>query len=178
MRDAFSFSVVCMPHLDNNIPSNIYNASMGSEILKFPVTTSDINTFVTLSLRFIKRIQKQRSKHRSILSMLNKIFGKPTLFNVFGDTDTAANFIKLFLLPWIKTIHVHVCLLHSLFVLFIFICLFLCLCYYLIKINFVSSSYVSMYFQLFIFYCVSVFYYDFTITQHFCLEKPISLNIV
>ena len=99
MRDAFSFSVVFMPHLDNNIPSNIYNTSMGSEILKFPITTSDINTFVTLSLRFIKRIQKQRSKHRSILSMLNKIFGKPTLFNVFGDTDTAANFIKLFLLP-------------------------------------------------------------------------------
>ena len=46
-RDAFPFSVIFMSHLDNNISSNIYFASIGSENLKCIRTTSHINTFVT-----------------------------------------------------------------------------------------------------------------------------------
>ena len=110
-----------MPHLDNNIPSNIYYASIGFEILRFTWTTSDINTFVTLSNRILKRKQKQVSKYRSIKYMLNKIFGK--------HFTVSTNFIKFFPLPWIRTIHIHVCLLHILFLLFVFLffCLFVCL---------------------------------------------------
>ena len=29
----YHFSIVCMPHLNNNIPSNIYYATIGSETL-------------------------------------------------------------------------------------------------------------------------------------------------
>ena len=64
--------------------------------------------------------------------MLNKIFDKQfTICNVFAGTR--ANLIKLFLLPWIRTIHIHVCLLPlhvCLFPLLLLFCLFLWLSYY------------------------------------------------
>ena len=54
-----------MPHLDSNIPSKIYDAPIGSEILRFARINSDINTFTTLSNRLLKRMKKQGRKHRS-----------------------------------------------------------------------------------------------------------------
>ena len=36
--------VLQMPHLSSNNPENIYFASIGSEILRFPKTTFDSNT--------------------------------------------------------------------------------------------------------------------------------------
>ena len=47
-----------MPRLDSNIPLNIY-LSTGSEFLSFARTTSDNNTFITLSDLLLKRIQKK-----------------------------------------------------------------------------------------------------------------------
>ena len=43
-RDAFPVSIVGMPHLDNMISLNIYNASTISKVL----TASDSNTFIRL----------------------------------------------------------------------------------------------------------------------------------
>ena len=84
-----------MPNLDSNIPSNIYDARIGSEILRFARINSDINTFTTLSNRLLKRMKKQGRKHRSIISMLNKIFGKQfAIINIFADA--VANFSKFF----------------------------------------------------------------------------------
>ena len=57
-RNLSPISVDCMPHLDSNIPLNIYCASKSFEVLRFTRTTSDINTFVTLSDRLLKRMQK------------------------------------------------------------------------------------------------------------------------
>ena len=48
-RDAFSFSIVGMLHLDSDFLSNIYYASIGSQTLKFARTTSDSDTFIKLS---------------------------------------------------------------------------------------------------------------------------------
>ena len=71
-------------------------------------------------------MQEQGSKHRSTISIMNKIFRKYfTVFNVF--TETAANFIKSFQLPRITTIHIHIYLLHSLFLLFFWVFLLACL---------------------------------------------------
>ena len=97
-RDMFSFSIVFMPHFDSNIPSNIYYASIGSGILSFVKTTSDINTFVTLSNRLLKRMKKQGSKRRIIISMLNKSFGKHfSIFNLFAEQQqTSSNFFHCF----------------------------------------------------------------------------------
>ena len=48
-RYVFPSSIVHMPHLDSNIPSNIYYASIGFKVLRFARNSSDINTFLTLS---------------------------------------------------------------------------------------------------------------------------------
>ena len=112
--------------MDSNIPSNIYYQSIGSEILRFGRTTLEINTFVTLSICLLKRMQKQRRKHRSMVSMLNKIFSQHfTVFKVL--VDKKANVIKVFSLPWIKIIHIYICSLHSLFLLFCLFGFFSCL---------------------------------------------------
>lgn len=71
-------------------------------------------------------MQEQGSKHRSTISIMNNLFRKYyTVFNVF--TETAANFIKSFQLPRITTIHIHIYLLHSLFLLFFGVFLLACL---------------------------------------------------
>ena len=49
-------SLVRIPHLDSNVPSNISYAFMGSEVLKFARTTLNINNFVTLSNRLLKKM--------------------------------------------------------------------------------------------------------------------------
>ena len=65
-----------MLHLDSNIPSNIYYPSIGIEILRFDGTTSDKNTFVIISYRVLKKMRKQETKPRPMISTLNKNFGK------------------------------------------------------------------------------------------------------
>ena len=130
--------------------------------LRFSRTTLDKNIFVTPSDCLLKRMKKQGSMQRCIRYMLNKIFGK--FFNVFNVfADIAVHFIKLFSLPWIRTTHIHVYLLHSQFLLFT-ICLFLCL-----FVRFVSSVFVSIYFWLFMFLFVGIFYYNLIIVQYFLL---------
>ena len=56
----FYFSIVYMPHWGSNIPSNIYYASMGSEVVRFAETTSDINTSVTLFSCLLKKNAETR----------------------------------------------------------------------------------------------------------------------
>ena len=131
-RHAFLFSSLPMSQLDSNTPWNIYYLIIDYENSR---TTSDINDFVKLFNCLLKRMQKQGSKNRSIIPMLNKTFVKH--FNVFKvSRDASANFIKLFSLPWIITIRIHVCLLYSLFLLFfvfLLVCLFFCVwlsCFY------------------------------------------------
>ena len=68
--DAFPFSIVLVPHLDSNIPSNIFYTSIRPEILGVHKTALDVNTFITLAKLFLKRMKKQGSKHRSVISML------------------------------------------------------------------------------------------------------------
>ena len=144
----------------------IYNIDYRLWNFKVCQTTSDLNSFVTFSNRLLKRLQKKGNKHRS--TILNKILVKHlTDFNIFADTAT--NFIKLFLLPWIRTIHTHVCLLHSLFLwvflLFcLFVCLFVCLLvWYLVIIASVSSIFLSMYLFMIMFLWVGILYYNVTI---------------
>ena len=83
-----------MLHFDSNIPSNIYYAFIGCEILRFARTTSNRNNFIILANQLLERIQKQGIKHKFIIAKLKKIFGEH--FNVFNVlADTADNFTKL-----------------------------------------------------------------------------------
>ena len=88
-------------------------------------------------------MQEQGSKHRFTISIMNKIFRKYfTVFNVF--TETAANFIKSFQLPRITTIHIHIYLLHSLFLLFFGVFLLACLFVYCEIMLLLSLYYLSL----------------------------------
>ena len=46
-----------MPHLESNIPPNIYYASIGSEILRFVRTNSESNNFITIESTFQKNAE-------------------------------------------------------------------------------------------------------------------------
>ena len=59
-----------MPHLDSNILSNIYYASLASQILRFDRNTSGSNTFITLVNQLLKIIQIQDNKQRFMITML------------------------------------------------------------------------------------------------------------
>ena len=139
-RNVFPISFDCMPHLDSNIPSNIYYACESFEVLRFARTTSDINTFVTLSDRLLKRMQKWWSEHRSITSMLNKIF-------LQTQQRASSNFFHYLELE--LYIYTYVCLFYNLFMLFVFLlvylfaCLFVCLCRYYV-IFALSCIFISM----------------------------------
>lgn len=88
-------------------------------------------------------MQEQGSKHRFTISIMNKIFRKYfTVFNVF--TETAANFIKSFQLPRITTIHIHIYLLHSLFLLFLGFFLLACLFVFCEIMLLLSLYYLSL----------------------------------
>ena len=87
-----------MPHLGSNVPSEISYASIGSEILRFARTTSDSNAFITFANQFLKKMQKENSKHKSIISKLVK--NNLSTFNFLDFfliifADTADNFIAL-----------------------------------------------------------------------------------
>ena len=101
-RDAFPISAHCMPHLGSNISSDIYNASIGSEAMRFAGNTSESNTFVTFANQLLKRMQKENSKHRFVISKLIKnnfsTFNFLDFFLIFF-ADTADNFIALFFIP-------------------------------------------------------------------------------
>ena len=55
-------------------PSNICYAHIGSEILRFARTTSDINTLPKLANQLLKRMQKQSSIVYCLLFNLNFLF--------------------------------------------------------------------------------------------------------
>ena len=93
-----------MPHLDSNIPSYIYYGSIGFGTLRFFKTTSGSKTYATLANKPLKRMQKQSSKQRFIISILKKTFGKNfKVSNVFAGT--ADSFIKTLSLHWARAVH-------------------------------------------------------------------------
>ena len=87
-RDTFPFFIVS---------SNIYNAFIVPEILRFSRTTSHSNAFITLSNQPLEIMQKHTSKQTHHIHVEEILFGKHlNVFNVFGDT--AYKSMKLFLL--------------------------------------------------------------------------------
>ena len=148
---------------------------MSSEILRFVRTTWDINTFVTFFNHLSKRIQKQGSKHRSILSMLNEIFGKHFIgFNTF---------IFAFFYYLELELHIYMfayCIVCFCYLLFLLVCfLFVWLsCYYCFCVI-CLCFYVSMYLHLLIFLWVDILHHNFTVWSIIFLETDISVyNLV
>ena len=73
-RDAYPLYINCMSYLDSNIPSKIFNASIGSDILHIArtATTDLINMVKRVNILLIE--MKKQGTH--IISLLKKRFGK------------------------------------------------------------------------------------------------------
>ena len=86
-RDVLPFSFVLLTSLDSNTPSNIYYASI---ILRFSRNYVAHEYLCNTFQSSFEENAETRRKHRSIISLLNKSFGKHF---------TVLIFIKLFSLP-------------------------------------------------------------------------------
>ena len=86
--DSLLFENVCMPLLNNNIPSKNFYSSIGSEILRLVRSTSDRLTFIMLINKLLDIMSKQRSRKMDIKILLKKFFGRH--FEVFSKFEVTA----------------------------------------------------------------------------------------
>ena len=92
-RDAFPFTIVRMPYKASNIPSRIFFASVGAEILRIAGTTSDVESFLMSSSILLKRMLNQGGKQEILCKTLKKMYGRHEVFHQFSDNSN--NFVKL-----------------------------------------------------------------------------------
>ena len=71
-RNAFPFLISCTSYLDSNILSNIFYASVGSEILHIAIKATDLINIVTGINILLIRIKKQESVSTRTLSLFKK----------------------------------------------------------------------------------------------------------
>ena len=114
-RDVFLFDINNMLNLESNIPSKIFYASIGSEILHIVLATTDLVNMVKRVNLLLIRMKKQVSECTRIISLFKKVFGKH--FKVFHKfANTADEFIMPFSLWLFFCISLHI---------------FMCICMYI-----------------------------------------------
>ena len=88
-RDAFPFSIVRMPYLSSNMPSKIFYASVGSEILRLARTNTSKTDFIKSVKVLLSRMEKQGCKGNQLKKVLNKMYGRHV--NYFQKFARTAN---------------------------------------------------------------------------------------
>ena len=84
-RDAFPFSIVRMPYKCSNIPSNIFYASIGAEILRIGRTCSSSQAFLLSARKLLQRMNKQGARALRIRKTLSKVFERESVFRKFAS---------------------------------------------------------------------------------------------
>ena len=117
-RNTLPIYINHMPYLDRNIPSKIFYASVGSEILNIVRITTDLVNMVTHVNLLLIWMKKKGNECTRIISLLNKIFVK--YFKIYHKLSFKSNeFIKLFSLE----LFVDMCM---------YMHIFMCICKYLL----------------------------------------------
>ena len=75
-RDYFPFSIVRMPYKCSNMPSSIFYASLGAEILRIARATNTREHFIESSRQILCRMRKQGALELKVINTLNKTFGR------------------------------------------------------------------------------------------------------
>ena len=89
-RNAFPFSIVKMPHKCSNIPSNIFYAAIGAEILRIARACSDSNGFSISVKPLVNRMLKQGANMNKIINVLKRFFNKhKTDFSYISQSSAA-----------------------------------------------------------------------------------------
>ena len=83
-RDAFPFSIVRMPHIESNIPENIFYASLVGEFLRIARSTLLYEDFKNKARDLCQRMRKQGAKFDTMSKKLRKVISRhPENFNNF-----------------------------------------------------------------------------------------------
>ena len=90
-RNTLPIYINHMSYLDRNIPSKIFYASIGSEILNIVRITTDLVNMVTHVNLLLIWMKKKGNECTRVISLLNKIFLK--YFKIYHKSN---EFIKLF----------------------------------------------------------------------------------
>lgn len=93
-RDSFPFSIVRMPYRNSNIPSNMFYATLGSEVLRIGRATSHVDDFQKSTSSLLSRMKKQGAEHKSLSNVLKKMYGRHDVLHRFATN--AKLFTKLF----------------------------------------------------------------------------------
>ena len=86
-RESFSFSIVRMPYLPNNMLSKIFNASLEPKFFRIARTTTKLERFKSLCAKITSRMMKQGDTKSRIKQYIRKIYGRHfELFRSFSPT--------------------------------------------------------------------------------------------
>ena len=75
-RDAFPFDIVRLPYISNNMPSRIFYATFGGELLRIARCTTGCENFIESSKSLIQRMRKQGAEIPNLKRTINKTFLK------------------------------------------------------------------------------------------------------
>ena len=74
-RNAFQFPIVRFPFGDSNMPSKMFYATIGTEILRICRASSKYQTFINHCIPFIARMSNQLAKRNRMRGIVKTIGG-------------------------------------------------------------------------------------------------------
>ena len=83
-RDSFPFSIVRMPFKCSNMPSKIFKATVGGEVLRIGRACSSTESFVKSARCLVERMKRQGAHDKELGKILKKIFGRHEELNKFA----------------------------------------------------------------------------------------------
>ena len=87
-RDAFPFKTVRIPDKRSNIPSKIFNSSIGAEVLRIARTSSNFDSFYTSCRALIQFMLMQGACKAGIRSVIKKLHGRHDILKSFEHNST------------------------------------------------------------------------------------------
>ena len=95
-RDEFPFSIVRLPFSSSNIPTNMFYACIGAEILRIGRVSSSLDSFFSSCKTLIERVKRQGSVHSKLVKTLKRTYGRQQILRRFAEN--ANNFANKILM--------------------------------------------------------------------------------
>ena len=83
-RDAFPFSIVRLPFVSSNIPSNMFYSAITAEILRIGRICSSQQNFLSSAKPVIARAVNQGANDSKLSKALKKIYGRQKILQQYG----------------------------------------------------------------------------------------------
>ena len=88
-RNSYNFYIVRFPYKSSNLPSKMFFATIGAEILRICRANTDFLNFVSSCKILLQRMLKQGANKSGIKNVLNKMLGRHEYcFQKFDKTHT------------------------------------------------------------------------------------------